>query len=375
MKITILCNSPAWGGLEMLTCKLAVWLAEKGHEITVFCPPDSQAFRNCNENHITTIDFKPKSKYADFQAIMQLKNWIKTQDILLIPQSKDVNLGVFANLWAKKFGGGVCKLIYLQNMQIGIDKKDFIHTYFYRNLDAWITPLPFLAKNTLKHTKIQPEKIHIIPFGIETKQFVATTYTQIHARTILQLPENVQIAGIIGRIDPGKGQEFLIKAIAILKQQGIIMHAAIIGEETYGDKRQYLQYLKNLTTELQITELVHFCPFQKDAPLAYTSLDIFVMASTHETYGLVTLEAMAAKLPIVAAFAGGTTELIKDKETGLFFESQNAEDLAKKLTELAKNSEFMQKLALQAQQEAINIYDYSSQIAAMEKLFDELTSN
>ncbi len=371
MKITILCNSPAWGGLEMLTCKLAIRLAEKGHEITVFCPPDSQAFRNCNENHITTIDFKPKSKYADFQAIMQLKNWIKTQDILLIPQSKDVNLGVLA----KKFGGGVCKLIYLQNMQIGIDKKDFIHTYFYRNLDAWITPLPFLAKNTLKHTKIQPEKIHIIPFGIETKQFVATTYTQIHARTILQLPENVKIAGIIGRIDPGKGQEFLIKAIAILKQQGIIIHAAIIGEETYGDKRQYLQHLKNLTTELKITELVHFCPFQKDASLAYASLDIFVMASTHETYGLVTLEAMAAKLPIVAAFAGGTNELIRDKETGLFFESQNADDLAKKLTALAENSVLMQNLALKAQQEAIKIYDYSSQIAAMEKLFNKLMSN
>lgn len=372
MKITILCNSAAWGGLEMLTCKLAGWLAAKGHEITVFCPPNSQALQNCKENHITTIDFKPKSKYADFQAIRQLKNWIKTQDILLIPQSKDVNLGVLANLWAKKFGGGVCKLIYLQNMQVGIDKKDFIHTYFYRNLDAWITPLEFLAKDTLKHTKIQPEKIHIIPFGIETKQFIATNYTQTHARTILQLPENVQITGIIGRIDPGKGQEFLIKAIAILKQQGIIMHAAIIGEETYGDKRQYLQHLKNLTTELQITELVHFCNFQKDAPLAYASLDIFVMASTHETYGLVTLEAMAAKLPIVAAFAGGTTELIKDKETGLFFESQNAEDLAKKLTELAKNAEFMKKIAWQAQQEAIKTYDYSSQIASMEKLFGKL---
>jgi glycosyltransferase involved in cell wall biosynthesis len=367
MNITILCNSASWGGLEILTTKLALWFLEAKHTITVLCPPNSRAFNFCMENKITAIPFAPKSKYADFRAINFLKKIITNQDILLIPVSKDVNLGVLARKFANKTCK--CKLIYIQNMQIGIDKKDFIHTYFYRNLDAWISPLNLLKENTLQRTKIAENKIHVIPFGIETEQFITPKYTQIEARKILQLPENQLIAGIMGRIDPAKGQEFLIKAIAKLKQNGKILHAAIIGEETHGDKRQYLQYLKNLTSELGITELIHFCPFQKDIALAYTALDIFVMTSTNETYGLVTLEAMLAALPVVASFAGGTKELIKDRETGLFFESENAENLAKKLTEILDFPNFRQELGKKAQEESLKTYDYRKQIKAMEKLF------
>ncbi len=371
MNITILCNSAAWGGLEMLTCKIAQWLLESKHNITVLCSSNNRILKFCIENNITTIIFETKFKYGDFKGLHFLKNWIATQDILLLPQSKDIKLAVLAKKLATKTCK--CKLIHLQNMNIGVDKNDIIHTYFYNNLDAWISPLNLLKEETLQRSKINPEKIHIIPFGIETKKFIISKYTQIEARKILQLPEDQIIVGIIGRIDPEKGQEFLIKAIHQLKQNGKIIHAVIIGEETSGDKRQYLQYLKNLSKDLDIIDLIHFCPFQKDVPLAYAALDIFVMASTHETYGLVTLEAMSAGLPVVAAFAGGTKELIKDRETGLFFESKNANDLANKLTELFHNQDFRQQISKQAQQETIKTFDYRSQIIAMEKLFTSLT--
>jgi D-inositol-3-phosphate glycosyltransferase len=370
MRISILCNSVAWGGLEMLTCNLAHWLSKSSHEISVFCPPNSRTFSTCVNKHLTVIPFLPKSKYADFQAISVLKKYLQNQDILLIPQSKDVNLGVLA----KKFGNTACKLVYLQNMQIGVDKRDIIHTYFYRNLDAWITPLQFLKNNTLQRTRIQAEKIHLIPFGIETANFGTTKISKEEARNLVNLPQNVTMVGNIGRIDPGKGQEYILQAIHILKQQGKTIHAAIIGEETYGDKRNYLQYLQNLSKELEITELIHFVPFQKDATIAYRAIDIFAMTSTHETYGLVTIEAMAAKMPIVAGFAGGTTEIIKDKETGLFFISQNAEDLAKKIMELVDNPTLQAKIASQAQQVAIQVYDYQAQIQSMNKLFEQLCS-
>lgn len=369
MNITILCTSTAWGGLEILTTKIALWFSV-AHEVTVLCTPMSRAFRFCVENKIKTIDFAPKSKYADLRAINSLKQLIAKQDILLIPESKDINLGVLAQKFARFADKACrCKLVYMQNMQVGIDKKDFVHTYFYRNLDAWISPLNLLKANTLQRTKMPENKIHVIPFGIETEQLLHTKYTQAEARKILQLPEKSMIAGVIGRLDPGKGQEFLVRAIAALKQNGKVLHAAIIGEETLGDKRQYLQYLKNISKELEITDLVHFCPFQQDIALAYTALDIFVMPSTGETYGLVTLEAMASALPIVASFAGGTKELITDRETGLFFESENAVDLAEKLTEIIDNQSFREKISKQAQINAIEVYDYRKQIKAMENLF------
>lgn len=365
MKISFLCNSVAWGGLEMITCKEAQWLAASGHQVTVLCPPQSRASITCQENNIAVIDFAPKSKYADIPAIRNLASFLKTQDILLISQSSDVNLAVLAKI----FSGSPCKLVYMQNMQIGISKRDLIHTFFYRNLDAWISPLKMLKENTLHRTRIQAEKIHIIPIGIETEKFAILPYTQEEARTKLQLPQGVKIAVIIGRIDPGKGQEFLIKAVATLKKQGQILHVAIIGEETYGDKRQYLQYLKTLTKDLQVEDLVHFCPFQKDVPLAYSAIDFFVMASTHETYGLVTLEAMAAQKIVVAAYAGGTKELVQDQETGVFFESENAEDLAAKLFSLLTHQEQIDKITKQALRYVKANYDYTQQVRKLNELF------
>jgi glycosyltransferase involved in cell wall biosynthesis len=89
------------------------------------------------------------------------------------------------------------------------------------------------------------------------------------------------------------------------------------------------------------------------------------MASVTETYGYVTIEAMASGVPVVGAKAGGTAEIITDQVTGLHFENKNYEDLATKLINLLQNPEKMNQLRQNAQEEAIKVYDYRKQLAAM----------
>jgi glycosyltransferase involved in cell wall biosynthesis len=250
-------------------------------------------------------------------------------------------------------------------MQIGIYKKDFFHTFFYQHLDKWISPLPWLKDNTLQRTNIAVEKIQVIPFGIDIQEFIDEKLTKDAARREINLPQNTLLVGIIGRLDPAKGQEYLLRALPLVRKAGFDVEVVVIGEESHADTRQYPQFLYNLVKELDINAYVHFRPFQQNVQVAFKALDVFVMASTSETYGLVTIEAMASGVPVVGAKAGGTAEIITDQVTGLHFENKNYEDLAAKLIHLFQNPNKAAELRNNAQKEAISKYDYRKQLADM----------
>ena len=93
----------------------------------------------------------------------------------------------------------------------------------------------------------------------------------------------------------------------------------------------------------------------------YPALDIFVLASYSETYGLVTIEAMASGLPIVATNAGGTAEIIANQETGLLFKPKNSDELADKLLKLIDNRGLAEEIAQKAQLDAVKRFSHKTQ--------------
>jgi glycosyltransferase involved in cell wall biosynthesis len=217
------------------------------------------------------------------------------------------------------------------------------------------------------------ERIHIIPFGIETKKFANSALHKSQARQLLGLPEDIFITGIIGRIDPAKGQEYLIKAIHLMHQKNRQIHALIVGEETRGDTRNYLKHLKQLTAELQMEKYIHFRPFTDKAELAFAALDIFVMASMEETFGTVTLEAMASGLPVIGTNSGGTPELLEFGKLGLLVPPRDEQELALALEVLISDNPLREKLGKDAQKRAFESFDKDLQCSSLENLLLSVT--
>jgi phosphatidylinositol alpha 1,6-mannosyltransferase len=110
----------------------------------------------------------------------------------------------------------------------------------------------------------------------------------------------------------------------------------------------------------------HFLGYQSGVPLAesFASSDIFVFPSTTETFGLVTLEAMASRLAPVAARAGGAEELLEDGKSGLLAEPFSAEDMARKVQWLLDYPRFRQSISEQAY---VRAHEYR-----WEKIFSKL---
>jgi glycosyltransferase involved in cell wall biosynthesis len=143
------------------------------------------------------------------------------------------------------------------------------------------------------------------------------------------------LVGCIGRIKwRRKGQEVLIRALALLKDRGVPMKALIVGSPFAGNEL-HLQRMTSLAQRLGVDDRVSFLDEQPDVWPLYARMDIFVLPSVlPEPLGNVILEAMAMGLPVIASRCGGTTDMIQDGSSGLLFKPGDSVELADKLASL-----------------------------------------
>jgi glycosyltransferase involved in cell wall biosynthesis len=254
-------------------------------------------------------------------------------------------------------------------MQIGINKKDIIHTLRYKVLDAWISPLKWLADEVKEQTNMPHSKIVCIPLGIETENLLSQSVGKEQARNFWGIKSNMPLIGIIGRLDIQKNQHLLIEAAKILKDRDIIIDLLIVGEPTRDT--EHLNYSKNLRDMVQkfnMEDHVHFHPFTNKITTFYEALDIFVMATNKETYGMVTLESMLLGTPVIASNAGGTPEILGYGKFGTLFESGNAKDLAEKIMYALENKEIINEKAQSANKIVLQKFDYRSECKQITEL-------
>ena len=362
------CSSTGWGGLEMNVSRFLLWMQKRGWPVMLYAEPDSGIIAHAKQLAIPTQAVNHPSEVAAIwksraQAKQLASDGIR---VLIIHQTRDLLLCSLA----KKWSGGRMRLIFSQNMHLG-NKRDMIHAWQYRAIDAFVSPLPILADQAKQQTVVPPEKIHIIPHGIELEMF-ANRMNRAEARHQLGLPQDATIIGIIGRLDPKKGQHIGIRALARLRAEQIKAHLLIVGESTVGEGNRYRQHLQNLVAELRLTESVHSRPYLTRPELAYGAMDIFVLTSQSETYGLVTIEAMTSGLPVIGTDAGGTVNIIEHERNGLRFPPDDDAALADGLARYLNDPIFAAKLAAQGKADAIARYSHVQQCERWEQLMRDL---
>lgn len=370
MKVGILCSSQAWGGLEINILNLAKWLTERGHQVVIFCNDASTIANKSAEAGVKTLHYIYKGKHLNFRAARRLARLLDTEQIptLLIGHYEQFYIGMLSKTFSKQ----ALKMVYLQQMQMKHRKKDPYHRYFYNKIDGWIVPLELLKKQLLENIKIAPEKVHVIPLTIEIDRFTHAKQYREKARKRFDIPVNAFVAGIIGRIDQEKGQEYLIKAIDILEQEDLHVYGLCVGAETVGGKKGHLRYLEKLTIDKGLADLIHFRPFVEDAPQAFAALDVFVMASLSEPFGMVTIEAMAAGLPVIGTNAGGTIELLDHGNAGILVPAQDEQAIAGALRKIYQNEELREELSRIGQQRVAEKYAHTIQCQRVEELIKKL---
>ena len=184
-------------------------------------------------------------------------------------------------------------------------------------------------------------KMVVIPPGVDTSRFYPIAPDE--AKDVIGIPPGDRMLLFVGRIEPLKGIEVLIRALSIIKQSDVLdecPHYLVVigGEESNGpqDMTAEMERLQALCKELCLDDVVVFIGKrdQDMLPYYYSAAEMVVMPSHYESFGLVALEAMACGTPVIASQVGGLAYLVEDGVTGYVVPDGDEVALAERITML-----------------------------------------
>ena len=185
-----------------------------------------------------------------------------------------------------------------------------------------------------------PHRVAVVPPGVDLELFTpGGPGARRAARRRLGLPVDGRLLLFVGRIQPLKAPDVLVRAAAEMiaerpDRRGELMVAVVGGPSGTGLERP--EELQRLVHELDLGGVVQFSPPAARAELAdwYRAADLVVVPSYSESFGLVAVEAQACGTPVVAARVGGLVTAVRDGETGLLVDSHDPREWARVLGRL-----------------------------------------
>ena len=225
---------------------------------------------------------------------------------------------------------------------------------------------------------VNPNKITIIPPGVDTHHFYPIP--QDEAKEAIGIPVKDRMALFVGRIEPLKGLDTLVRAMAIVKKTCTTFrcphYLAVIGGDPEEDPEEMsaeMVRIQSLSQELGLDDMIIFLGKrgQTTLPYYYAAAEVVVMPSRYESFGMVALEAMACGTPVIASRVGGLAHLIQDGETGYFIPPQDPHALAEKLRLVFIDSELRTRLGTQAAKYAQG-FRWESITAQMLEVYQDL---
>lgn len=198
-------------------------------------------------------------------------------------------------------------------------------------------------------------RVVVIPPGVDLSHFYPILADE--AKDFVGVPCAHRMLLFVGRIEPLKGLDVLLQALAILCKQGTLakyhLCLSVIGGEPDADPETMsaeMVRIQALCHEYGLDELVAFLGkrSQDTLPYYYSAAQAVVVPSQYESFGMVALEAMACGTPVVASQVGGLAYLVQDGQTGFTVPVGDPHLLAERLTALISNPELRQRMGAQA---------------------------
>ena len=180
------------------------------------------------------------------------------------------------------------------------------------------------------------DRLCVVQNGV-APAFFAGTPTGAGLRAELGVAPTSPLVGIVGRLDPHKGHEVLLRAVARLPGTGTPCHVVVVGSEVFADSQPriggFLATLQKLVAELGCAGRVHFLGHRGDLPGLLPQLDVVAVPSTMpESAPRAIAEAQAAGCAVIASAIGGVAELVADGATGILVPPGDETALAQAIT-------------------------------------------
>ncbi|MEB3285464.1 MAG: glycosyltransferase family 4 protein [Candidatus Sericytochromatia bacterium] len=223
--------------------------------------------------------------------------------------------------------------------------------------EAWrvIVCSQYMLAETKQAFGVPEDKINIIPNGVKYEKFNPTLSATERVQFRRHFAADHQkLVFFVGRMTPEKGAQVLLEAVPKVLAGFGDARFVVVG------KGGFLADLKRRAHELGVAPYVNFTGFVSDQDLLklYQVIDVAVFPSLYEPFGIVALEGMAAKVPVVVADTGGLGSIVEHTKSGITTFSGDADSLSWGILEVLKNVDYANWLAANGRKRVEEVFNW-----------------
>lgn len=354
--------SLGWGGQEIRILTEAAGMIQRGHQVTLLCPPQARIYTEAQNRGIPAVALPIGRK--NLSGVLALRRWFKTHpvDVINTHSSTDTWLAALA----VHSLGKPAPIVRTRHISSPIP-HNLATRWLYQHASRHIvTTGERLREQLIGVNGFTPAAITSVPTGVDTAHFVPGDRAE--ARAQLDLPQDVPIVGIVATLRSWKGHRYLVEAFATLPDPQTRL--LIVGDGPV--KEALLTQIK----QRGLSDRVILPGNQRDVLPWLQAMDVFALPSyANEGVPQAILQAMLCGLPIISTPIGSIQEAVEHEHTGLIVEPQNAETLRQAIQRLLADPALSQKLGSAARDRALARFGFEAMVERMETIFRNAAGN
>lgn len=208
--------------------------------------------------------------------------------------------------------------------------------------------------------------VQVVTQAVDLERFRPGPGDPAVRRLLTDDPEGL-LVGIVGRVDPMKGVDVLVRAMALLGDQAAAARLVVVGSPGL-DAGEYDHEVRAQAGRL-LRERVRFVGSMDEVPEVLRSLDVLVNASRSEPFGLSVLEAQASGVPVVATRSGGIPDFVSDGDNGLLVSPDDPASLARALERLLLDADLRRRLGRRGRETAVADHGLERRAGALAEIY------
>lgn len=373
---------PTISGVANSTQSIAHYMVSRGHTVTVVCPAPLAGGSTGEPVKGLTVITVPSLKDPILSKPMivfpggGIMIWraLKAQPFDIIHIQEPGSLGIVTLIISKILHIPTVGAQHTMPEQLatffgpfyrfGLQFAKFWDQSIYKYYDAIMTPTETMA-NYLKSIGITVP-ITAVSNGIEINKYIPAK-PDPKANVPYTLPKNKMCIGYLGRIDTDKHLDIAVRA---MKYTDPAVHLVIAG---FGKEEVALVAL---AMKLRVSHKITFIGSLNEPQIIelYRRLQCFIIPSPVESQSIVTLQAAACGLPVIAADAGALPELVHDGVNGYLVKTDDVQGFARKMNDVAQNASLRKKFGAESRKIALT-HDKPLVLHKLEKVYERLISS
>lgn len=362
MTIVFLDSATVPHGAAFWARGMAEQLARRGHRVSLLCPPRSP-LRDPPPGFGTRLGTIPLRNNYDLASVAALWRCLRREraEVFLFQGSRGIRLGGLAALLAGVpgiarvgIGGGLKSTAYDR----WLCRRAVTH--FIANADS-------IARELAGLPWVGPERVTRIYNPIDLERFRPASVEPggdagARLRREHGIPEGAPVLAVVARLQAHKGHEDLFRCLPVLWERFPELRVLVAGQGPHE------AHLRAAAKELNGRDRVLFLGHCRDVRPVLEAADLFVLPSHREGLPNAVLEAMAMDIPVVAAAADGTTEVVLDGQTGLLTPPGDIAALGAAMRRLLEDPELRGRLTAAGRQRLDEQFSPSRAVEQVESL-------